>query len=146
MLTENGFDYVCVSRCRLKDYSIYPASDIIEVQDRKKQKIRLQKVISEKHSDFFLKVDSAAKRAKEESMNNRFQESFEKGLETVSSALAKKSGIKTEEKVYERVGRLKQKYPSVSRHYTIEYKIGVETKTDRKTKQIKEVRKVTAMS
>jgi hypothetical protein len=79
-------------------------------------------------------------------VNNRFQENFEKGLSAVCASLFKKSGIKTEEKVYERVGRLKQKYPSVSRYYNIDYKIEVESKTNRKTKQIKESRKVTAMS
>ncbi|MDR0612498.1 MAG: hypothetical protein LBG45_03255 [Dysgonamonadaceae bacterium] len=31
MLTGNGFDYVCVSRCRLKDCSIDPSSGVIEV-------------------------------------------------------------------------------------------------------------------
>ena len=77
-------------------------------------------MIGEKHSDFFLKIDSEAKRAKEVSMNNRVQESFEKGLSRISASLSKKSGIKTEEKVYERVGRLKQKYPSVSRYYGVE--------------------------
>ncbi|MDR1402090.1 MAG: transposase, partial [Tannerellaceae bacterium] len=111
MLAEKGFDYVCVSRCRLKDYSINPASQVIEDQDKKRQKVSLQKVIGEKHNDFFLKVDSEAKRAKEASMNNRFQENFEKGLSAVCASLSKKSGIKTEEKVYERAGRLKQKYP-----------------------------------
>lgn len=146
MLTENGFDYVCVSRSKLKDYSIDPASKVIEVQDKKRQKIKLQKVISAKHNDFFLKVDSEAKSAKEMSMNNRFQENFEKGLEAISGSLSKKSGIKTEEKVYERVGRLKQKYPSVSRHYSIEYETVTETKTERKTRKIKEVRKVTSIS
>lgn len=145
MLTENGFDYVCVSRCRLKDYSLDPFSQVIEVEDKKKQKISLQKVTSEKHNDFFLKVESEAKRAKEVSMNNRFQENFEKGLSAISASLSKKGGIKTEEKVYERVGRLKQKYPSVSRQYTVDYTIEVESKTNRKTKQTEEVRKVTAL-
>ena len=54
-------------------------------------------------------------------MNNRFQEGFEKGLSIIEASLSKKSGIKTEEKVYERVGRLKQKYPSVAKYYEIIY-------------------------
>ena len=64
MLNENNFDYVCVSRCKLKDYRIYPACCPVEIEDRKKQKIQLQKVISDKHNDYFLKLDSEAKRAK----------------------------------------------------------------------------------
>lgn len=146
MLSDNRFDYVCVSRCKLKDYKLDECSEPIEVEDKKKQKIKLQKVISTKYNDFFLKVDSETKRIKEESMNNRFQENFEKGLKMISSSLGKKGGVKIEEKVYERVGRLKQKYPSISRHYTIDYKIAVEEIKDKKTKQTKEVRKVTDIS
>jgi len=100
MLSENDFDYVCVSRSKLKNYTIDPNSLPVEIQDKKKQKIQLQKVVSEKHNNFFLKIDSQAKRAKEVSMNNRFQEGFEKGLSIIAASLEKKSGIKTEEKVY----------------------------------------------
>jgi PAS domain-containing protein len=104
-LTEKGFDYICVSRSKLKDYKIEPNSETVEVEDKKHQKIQLQKVKSEKHNDYFLKIESEAKRQKEMSMNNRFQEGFEKGLKTIAASLDKKSGIKIEGKVYERVGR-----------------------------------------
>ena len=106
MLTENGFDYVCASRSKIKDYTVDTGSVPITIEDKKRQKIQLQKVVSEKHNDFFLKLESEAKRAKALSMNNRFQEGFEKGLSIISASLTKKSGIKMEEKVYERVGRL----------------------------------------
>jgi hypothetical protein len=146
MLSENSFDYVCVSRSKLKDYTIDPSCLPVEVTDRRKQKIQLQKVVSEKHNDFFLKVESEAKRSKEVSMNNRFQEGFEKGLSIIASSLAKKSGIKKEEKVYERIGRLKQKYPSVAKYYEINYTVETETVTKKKTKEKTEVRKVKSMT
>ena len=146
MLRENNFDFVCVSRCKIKDYKIAPNSSPIEIEDNRKQKIQLQKVISDKHNDFFLKIDSLAKRAKEVSMNNRFQECFEKGLSIITASLQKKSGIKTEEKVYERIGRLKQKYPSVSKYYEISYTVEAETVTNKKTKEKTEIRKVKSMT
>ena len=146
MLTENNFDYVCVSRCKLKDYKIAPNSSPVEIEDKKKQKITLQKIVSEKHNDFFLKIDSQAKRAKEVSMNNRFQEGFEKELSIITASLEKKGGIKKEEKVYERIGRLKQKYPSVSKYYEINYTIETETKTNKKTKKKTKIRKVKSMT
>jgi hypothetical protein len=130
----------------LKDYSIDPDCIAIKVKDKKGQKIRLQKVVSEKHNDYFLKIDSEAKRAKEVSMNNRLQEGFEKGLSIISASLEKKSGIKTEEKVYERIGRLKQKYPSIAKYYEINCEIETETVTNRKTKEKREVRKVKSMT
>jgi hypothetical protein len=146
MLAENGFDYICVSRSRLKDYKVVPGSETVEVEDKKRQKIQLQKVTSERHSGYFLKVESEAKRLKEMSMNNRFQEGFEKGLRAVAASLGKKGGIKIEEKVHERVGRLKQKYPSVSRHYDISYSVDVEAVKNRKTKESVAVRTVKSMA
>jgi hypothetical protein len=80
MLIENGFEYVCVSRSNLKKYTVNHSCPPVELEDKKKQKIKLQKVVSEKHNDYLLKIDSEAKRTKEVSMNNRFQEGFEKGL------------------------------------------------------------------
>ena len=146
MLRENGFDYVCVSRSKIKNYTVDVESVPVRVEDKKKQIIKLQKVVSEKHNDFILKIDSEAKRAKEVSMNNRFQENFEKGLSIISASLEKKSGIKLEEKVYERVGRLKQKFPSISRYYEINYTVETETIKNRKTKENTPVRKVKSMS
>jgi hypothetical protein len=70
----------------------------------------------------------------------------EKGLSIISASLSKKSGIKTEEKVYERIGRLKQKYPSVARYYEISYEIEIENITSRKTKETTEVRKVKSLT
>jgi hypothetical protein len=145
MLGENNFDYVCVSRCKIKDYKIDPDSSPVEVEDKKKQKIQVQKIVSEKYNDFFLKIDSPGKRLKEVSMNNRFQEGFEKGLSCISASLSKKSGIKREAKVYERVGRLKQKYPSVAKYYQINYTVETETVTNKKTKSKTEIRKVASM-
>jgi hypothetical protein len=92
---------VCFDFLSYKEYTIDPDSPV-EAEDKKRQKITLQKVISEKHNDCFLKIDSLAKRAKEMSMNRRFQENFEKGLSMISASPAKTSGVKTEEEVYER--------------------------------------------
>jgi hypothetical protein len=58
MLRKNDFDYVCVSRSKLKNYRIDPSCCPVEIEDRKKQKIQLQKVISEKHNDsaFYMNI------------------------------------------------------------------------------------------
>jgi transposase len=44
MLTDNNFDYICVSRSKLKNYKIVDDSLPVEVEDKKHQKISLQKV------------------------------------------------------------------------------------------------------
>ena len=42
MLRKNEFDYVCVSRSKLKDYAVDPDGSPLEVEDKRKQKIQLQ--------------------------------------------------------------------------------------------------------
>jgi hypothetical protein len=79
-------------------------------------------------------------------MNNRFQEELEKGMQAISASLEKKGGIKAEEKVFERIGRLKQKYSSVSAYYEINSVIETKTVKDRKTKETREVRQVASIS
>jgi hypothetical protein len=39
MLSENNFDYVCVSRSKLKNYRIDPACCPVEIEDKKSPKI-----------------------------------------------------------------------------------------------------------
>ena len=40
MLTENGFDYICVSRSKIKDYTVDTGSVPVMVEDKRKQKIK----------------------------------------------------------------------------------------------------------
>jgi hypothetical protein len=84
MLIENDFDYVCVSRSKLKDYRIDPSCCPVEIEDKKKQKIQLQKVISEKHNDYFLKIDSEPNSLER---NNPYNEHAEIGFDGFSKLL-----------------------------------------------------------
>ena len=106
------------------------------------------KVQSEGKTDFYLKVESLAKEAKERSMNEQFKERFEAGLQKISDSLSKKGGVKREDKVYERIGRVKQKYPSIQRYFDIkvETKLEEETQTDNKKTKKKKILKPTVIS
>lgn len=53
-------------------------------------------------------------------MKNQFETRFEAELEKIKAALHRKGGIKAFDKVNRRIGRLSQKYPSVSHYYRIE--------------------------
>jgi transposase len=134
-IRSEGYDYICVTRSRLKDYEIEPGSDPVTVTDKRGRKIGLQKVTSEKASaggdEYYLKVESQFKQKKELSMNQRFRDGYLNGLAVIAGALSKKRGTKLEDKVRERVGRLKQKYPSIHRYYQIDYQI-VETPATKK--------------
>ncbi len=52
-------------------------------------------------------------------MNSRFSQRFEEGLTQIKEGISKKSGIKKQQKVWERIGRLKAKYPGIHKYYDI---------------------------
>ncbi len=56
---------------------------------------------------------------KEDSMNGLLSQRFEQGIQGIQEGISKKGGTKKLNKVYERIGRLKQKYPSVHAWYDI---------------------------
>lgn len=122
LIREKGYDYLCVSRSAVKDYVIEPGHNTITITDKKNQIIELCKVNVDGNIDYYLRVKSQGKRIKEMAMNSRFKDQFEEGLTKIENSLHKKGGVKKLDKVYERIGRLKQKYPSIHRFYQIEVK------------------------
>ena len=120
LLRSYKFDYMCVSRSSLLKYTVDTNHDPIEITDKKKQPITIQKVQVADDTDNYLLVHSQAKQAKEMSMKNRFSGKYEEELTRINISLQKKGGIKKQEKVWERIGRLKQTYPSCNKHYEIQ--------------------------
>ena len=120
-LREKQFDYICVSRSSLSEYSIVGSSPVT-VMDNRKNPIEIQVVKSNKKddSDLYLYVKSEMKQKKEHSMSDKLTGRFLEDLENIKSSLSKKRGVKQEDKVNRRIGRLLQKYPSVSKGYKIE--------------------------
>jgi hypothetical protein len=138
MIKEKGYDYLCVTRSNLQKYKVAEGSTTVSVTDNKNQKIDLCRVNSDRNSDYYLKVESHSKELKERSMNQQFQLRFEAGLQKIADSLTKKGGVKKEDKVYERIGRIKQKYPSIQRYFdiSIEVKEVVEIKRKRKDAEV----------
>ena len=120
MIHDKGYDYMCVSRSTLKNYTLEANTPTVTVTDNKKQKIDLCRVKTDKNTDYYLKVESHTKELKERSMNEQFRQRFEEGMQKIEDSLNKKSGVKQSDKVYERIGKLKGKYPSIGRYYDIE--------------------------
>jgi hypothetical protein len=133
LIKENGYDYLCVSRSSLKNYTMAAGATTLTVTDNKKQKIDLCRVKSDNNTDYYLKVESHSKELKERSMNEQFRSRFEAGLQKIADSLTKKGGVKQEDKVHQRIGRLKQKYPSIQRYFDI----GVEAREDAEIKRKK---------
>ena len=120
-IKEKGYNYLCVSRRRLTDYELAPDAKTVTVLDCKNQPISLTQVRHEEGGDYYLEIKSQAKKLKETSMNRKFKERFEEELKKAKDSLTKKNGTKAYEKVIERVGRARQKYPSISKYYVIDY-------------------------
>ena len=121
LLKEKGFNYLCVSRTRLSDYELSADHRSVTVLDSRKQPITLREVHTPEDGDWYLEVTSPSKAMTEASMNRQWRERFELELEKASAALGRKGGTKNYEKVVERVGRARAKYPSIAKYYDIEY-------------------------
>ena len=120
LLRKYDFKYMVVSRSSLKKYSVDVESNPVIIKDKKGQSITLQKIKVSTDTDNYLLVHSLAKQAKENSMKNKFATCYEQVLQQIKDGLIKKGGTKKKDKVWERIGRLKQKYQSTNKHYQID--------------------------
>lgn len=119
LLQSKGYHYVCVSRSNLKEFSIDQERLTVLLQTKSKQEITIKAIKTPVNTDYYLQITSPAKAMKEGAMKNLFETRFEEALQKIKNAIHKKGGIKKVEKVHERIGRAKQKYPSVHPYYHI---------------------------
>ena len=119
LIQEKGYKYLCVSRTKLKNYTAVQNRLTVIMETKSKQQIRLKAVQTDSNTDYYLEVKSDAKAAKETGMKNQFEIRFEQQLQIIQKAIDTKGGIKKVNKVYERIGRAKEKYPSIHQYYTI---------------------------
>jgi len=118
-LKTERYDYLCVSRSNLKQYNADTNHQPVQIHDTKNQPIELLNVRVENDSDHYLWVKSEAKALKENSMNQQFALRFEEGLRGIQNGILAKGGTKNKDKVWERIGRLKEKYNSIHQNYDI---------------------------
>lgn len=120
LLKSKGYDYVCVSRSNLTKYKVAHTHPVI-VKDKREREITLQEIdVENGDSEYYLKIESPLKAMKESAMQNKFCQRFEEGMTNIEAGIHKKGGVKDYGKVCERTGRLKEKYPSAGRMYSIE--------------------------
>lgn len=120
MLREKGYDYLCVTRSRLKDYkAVKDEGKPVVITDKRDSPIEMTLVQRQGVEDTILYIRSERKAQKEMSMHEHFTSHFEEGLRQVLFGIQRKGGTKKTDKVWERIGRLKEKYPSAHRFYKI---------------------------
>lgn len=90
LISEKGYDYVCVSRKRLKDYPMAQDGGTIktvsQLTDRDKRKVELSVFHPESYTDTWVYVQSDAKKEKEASMTEKLSRRFEEEQESVKGA------------------------------------------------------------
>ena len=125
MISQKGYDYVCVSRSSLKKYSVAEGLSSVVVYDRRKRPIELVEVQAEgvaegaADSEYYLRVTSPTKALKESSMYKQFCTRYEEGLALIVKGITTKGGVKKYDRVHQRIGRLAQKYASAHALYEI---------------------------
>ena len=120
-LDKKGYKYVCVSRKRIKDYPVDSSKPkTIYLTDRGKNKVELSIFKPNGYNDTWMYVESEAKRKKEDSMNIKLRQRFEEDLNSIKASFFKKGGTKLINRVWERIGRAKQKHNRVSARYKLE--------------------------
>lgn len=121
-LDDKGYKYICVSRQRLNDDVIDKIESKHVVEDRLGNNIELAVFENSKFNDTWMYVKSHQKRIKEESMTIKLCARFEQELQAMADGLHKKGTTKKIEKVWERIGRCKERNRNVSGRYIIEVK------------------------
>lgn len=104
----------------MKDYEVIKNRLTTLLETKSKQQIHLKAVSTPRNTDYYLEVSSETKALKEAAMKSRFEERFEEALRIIEKAIHSKKGIKQADKVHQRIGRAKQKYPSVGHYYNID--------------------------
>lgn len=120
LLRNKGYHYVCVSRTKIRDYVPVEGRHRVMIETKSRYEVQLRAISADNHTDYLLEVSSPAKSRKEEGMKNLFEQRFEQELHKIRNAVFRKGGIKSTKKVHERIGRARQKYPSVHGYYQIE--------------------------
>lgn len=120
MIRAKGCHYLCVSRSRLKDYQAISGRLTVLLQTKSNRQVRLKAISTDKNTDYYLEVASEDKHKTADSMRSLFEQRFEMELEKIKQSLQRKGGIKKAAKVHERIGRAKQRYPSVQYYYHVE--------------------------
>jgi transposase len=120
MVKARGYHYLCVSRSKLKDYQAVAGRHIVSMETKSKRQVQLKAVTSEGQTDYYMEVASADKWQTANSMRLQFEKRFEGELDKIASALGRKGGIKKTNKVHQRIGRARERYPSVQYYYDIE--------------------------
>jgi transposase len=114
-ILEAGFSYIAVSRSQPQEV---PHEDMVVIKETNATTIQVQRLTQD--GEVILCCHSSARARKEIEMRTRMQQRFEEGLEKLAAGLAKPRGCKNYAKIMERLGRLRERYPTIAQFYDIQ--------------------------
>ena len=116
-LAAQGYRYLVVSRERKRAFDLASA---MTVTTATQQPVHLHKVLSEDGQEARLYCYSEAREEKEKAIAERLAKRFENALTTLSEGLSRPRTQKRIDKIWQRIGRLKEKSRGVAQHYDID--------------------------
>lgn len=115
-LREHGYRYLVVSRARTRHFDPEAA---LRIETASNHDVHLHKVRSDDGQEVRLYCFSEPRAAKERGIVERFAKRFEDALNQLSEGLSKPRTQKRLDKVWQRIGRLKEQSRGIAQHYDI---------------------------
>jgi len=116
-LRTTGYGYLVVSRERSRQFN---ADAAIALETATQETVRCQKVVAEDGQEVRLYCHSPGREQKEQAMAERFASRFETELNALNEGLQRPRTEKHPDKLWERIGRLKEKHHGMGQHYQID--------------------------
>jgi transposase len=116
-LREQGYRYLVVSRERHRQFDSSEASNLRTASG---ECVSVQRVEDVEGQEVRLHCYSELRARKEEGISQRFAERFEAALQALADGLTRPRTTKKIDKLWERIGRLKEKSHGAGQHYHIE--------------------------
>lgn len=116
-LRAHGYRYLVVSRARHRQFD---PSQATELQTAGGECVSVQRVEDTEAQEVRLYCHSALRARKEEGIAARFAQRFEAALQALADGLSRPRTTKKIDKLWERIGRLKEKSHGAGQHYQIE--------------------------
>lgn len=116
-LRSNGYRYLVVSRERNRQFDVTQANHL---ETASGDSVHCQKVLAEDGEEVRLYCYSEVRSQKEQAMTQQFSSGFETALDKLADGLQRPRTEKRIDKLWERIGRLKEKHHGIGQHYVIE--------------------------
>ncbi len=132
-LKELGIHYIVVSRGK---HNYFPSEDMNVIKEDEKRGIKIEVKRHESAEEIHLLCRSTKRIGKESGIRSRQENIFLERLQYIKDGLKSKNRTKVYEKILERIGKLKGKYPKAAKLYDV--KVTISKKKNQKQKFLTE--------